>query len=159
MPGPNDRGAAPMHELSVSSAIVDTVIRHARGRRVGTVHLQVGTLRQVVPESLDFYFGIVSRDTICAGAELDLELIAALMRCRECGHEWDPAPEPVHEGDPAAMLPRFRCPECEAAGAEVLAGDELLVDSIDVADAPPEPAGQPAVSGNGAGPPASPRAS
>lgn len=149
-----------MHELSVSSAIVDTVIRHARGRRVGAVHLQVGTLRQVVPESLDFYFGIVSRDTVCAGADLELELIAARMRCRECANEWDPGPEPSHDGDPVAMLPRFRCPACDAAGAEVLAGDELLVDSIDVEDGPPPAAGSaPAVSSNGGDPHASPRAS
>ena len=70
-----------MHELSVSSAIVDTVIRHAEGRRVNTVHLQVGTLRQVVPESLDFYFAVASRDTLCEGAELDVDLVDALMRC------------------------------------------------------------------------------
>ncbi len=30
------------------------------------------------------------------------------------------------------MLPQFRCPLCNEAGAEVIAGDELLVDSIDV---------------------------
>ena len=123
-----------MHELSLSSAIVDTVIRHARGRRVSTVHLQLGALRQVVPASLEFYFGVVSRDTVCEGAALELDLIAALMGCAECGTEWDPAPDPLHEGDPAMMLPQFRCPACGAAGAEVLAGNELLVDSIDVED-------------------------
>lgn len=123
-----------MHELSVASAIVDTAIRHARGRRVSVVHVQVGSLRQVVPSSLEFYFGITSRDTVCADADLDLELIDALMRCAECEHEWDPAPEPLYEGDPAALLPQFRCPECDAAGAEVLAGNELLVDSIDVSE-------------------------
>ncbi len=126
-----------MHELAISSAIVDTVIRHAAGRTVSVVHLQLGALRQVVPESLAFYFEVTGRDTVCEGAELDLELINALMRCRECSHEWDPAPSPLHEGDPAALLPQFRCPTCAAAGAEVLAGDELLVDSIDVSDPVP----------------------
>jgi hydrogenase nickel incorporation protein HypA/HybF len=126
-----------MHELAISSAIVDTVIRHARGRKVGAVHLQVGALRQVVPGSLSFYFEITGRDTVCEGAELDLELISALMRCRDCGGTWDPAPEPLHDGDPAAILPQFRCPDCGAAGAEVLAGNELLVDSIDVSEAEP----------------------
>lgn len=121
-----------MHELSVSSAIVDTAIRHAAGRPVSAVHVQIGSLRQVVPSSLDFYFGITSRDTVCEGARLEMDLVAALMRCAGCGNEWDPAPEPLHEGDPAALLPRFRCPECEAAGAEMLAGNELLVESIDV---------------------------
>lgn len=139
-----------MHELSVSSAIVDTAIRHARGRPVSRVVVQVGALRQVVPSSLDFYFGITSRDTICEGAALELELVAALLRC-ECGNEWDPAPEPAHEGDPAALLPRFRCPDCEAAGAEVLAGNELLVDSIDVAQPAQDPAAA-AASPNGGAP-------
>lgn len=141
-----------MHELSISSAIVDTVIRHARGRKVGAVHLQVGALRQVVPESLSFYFEITGRDTVCEGAELDLELISALMRCRECGGTWDPAPEPLHVGDPAAILPRFRCPGCEAAGAEVLAGDELLVDSIDVSEAEPAAAADAIPRANGVNP-------
>ena len=83
------------------------------------------------------------------------------MRCAECAHEWDPAPEPLYEGDPTALLPQFRCPECQAAGAEVLAGNELLVDSIDVSDpdaeAEPDPA--PALNGNGAAPDHQPQTS
>lgn len=129
-----------MHELAISRAIVDTVIRHAEGRRVSAVELRLGALRQVVPSSLTFYFEITSRETVCEGAALELDLVRALMRCRECGREWDPEPEPLLEGDPAAMLPRFRCPACEAAGAEVVAGNELLVESIDVSDAVAEAA-------------------
>ena len=39
------------------------------------------------------------------------------------------------------LLPQFRCPACEAAGATVVRGDELEVESIDVDDeaAPGEP--------------------
>ena len=84
-PGDGRRRRPAMHELSVSSAIVDTAIRHARGRKVNAVHVQVGSLRQVVPSSLEFYFGITSRDTVCDGAELDLDLIRgadALRRVR-----------------------------------------------------------------------------
>lgn len=129
-----------MHELSISSAILDTVLRHADGRPVSTVRLRIGALRQIVPDSLDFYFGIVSRDTVCAGACLELDLIDALLRCAECGSEWDPAPGPAHDGDPAALLPHFRCRRCGAAGAEVRRGNELEVESIDVDTAdPPAP--------------------
>ena len=46
-----------VHELSLSSAILETVLKHADGRKVNTVELTVGALRQVVPESLDFYWG------------------------------------------------------------------------------------------------------
>ena len=111
-----------MHELSISTAIVDTALRYADGQRVGVVSLRLGTLRQVVPSSLSFYFEIASRDTLCEGARLDLELIDAAMSCGSCGREWDPAPP----------LPRFRCPQCGAAGGEVLRGNELEVESIEV---------------------------
>ena len=125
-----------MHELSLSSAIVNTVERHAAGRRVTAVNMRIGTLRQVVPDSLTFYFEIVSRETVCDGARLEHELISALLRCPECAHEWDPAPSPVatHGGplDTLPALPSFRCPECGSGGGEVLGGDEFEVESIEV---------------------------
>jgi len=118
-----------VHELSVSQAIIDTAIRHAEGRKVSRVNLRLGALRQVVPDSLSFYFEIVGRDTVCDGAELELELVDALLRCGSCANEWDPAPRPTLDGP---LIPMFRCPECGAAGAETIAGDELQVESIEV---------------------------
>ena len=107
-----------MHELSVASAVVDTVLRHAESRRVLVVNLRVGTLRQVVPDSLAFYWDIVSRDTLAEGARLEQVIVAARMRCAECAGEFEPE-----------LM--FRCPSCGGAG-EVVAGDELEVDSIEV---------------------------
>jgi hydrogenase nickel incorporation protein HypA/HybF len=107
-----------VHELSLASAIVDTVERHADGRKVTAIALRIGALRQVVPGSLEFYLGLVGRDTVCEGARLELELVPALLRC--CGAAWEP--------------PSFRCPDCGAAG-EVVQGDEFEVESIDVEEA------------------------
>jgi hydrogenase nickel incorporation protein HypA/HybF len=107
-----------MHELSVASAVVDTALRHAEGRRVLVVNLRVGELRQVVPDSLAFYWDVVSRETLAEGARLDQVVVPVRMRCAECAAEF--APELM-----------FRCPSCGGAG-EVLAGDELEVDSIEV---------------------------
>lgn len=125
-----------MHELSLSSAIVDTALRHADGRRVTAVNMRIGTLRQVVPDSLVFYFEIVSRETVCEGARLEHELVGALLRCPECAREWDPAPPPVatHGGliDALPGLPTFRCPSCQSGGGEVLRGGEFEVESIEV---------------------------
>jgi hydrogenase nickel incorporation protein HypA/HybF len=123
-----------MHELSISSAIVDTVLRHASGRRVSVVDVRVGALRQVVPDSLAFYFEIVARDTLCEGADLRLEPVPALLRCEACDREWDPAPEPSLE----ILIPIFRCPGCGAGASATIAGDELEVDSIEVEDASSE---------------------
>jgi hydrogenase nickel incorporation protein HypA/HybF len=107
-----------MHELSLSSAILKTVLRHAGGHRVEVVNLRVGRLRQVVPDSLSFYFDIVSRGTQCEGARLEQHLIPARVRCGGCGHGWEPE------------LPQFRCPACGGRSTSVLSGEEFEVDTI-----------------------------
>ncbi len=108
-----------MHELSLSSAIVDTVERHAAGRRVTAVHMTIGALRQVVPESLEFYFEIVSRDTVCEGAELCQTLVQGRASCQSCAREWD------------LDLPLFLCAGCGGA-ATAVRGEEFELESIDV---------------------------
>ena len=125
-----------MHELSLSSAIIDTVLRHADGRRVNSIEMKIGRLRQVVPDSLTFYFEIVSKDTLAEGADLELELVDGLMRCSSCANEWDPAPPPAEEEEQVMVLPQFRCPACQEPGADVLRGEEFEVESIIVDDAP-----------------------
>ena len=111
-----------MHELSICSAVVDTVLKHAAGRRVTVVSLRIGHLRQVVPDSLAFYFGLVSRETLCEGARLEQEVVPARLRCDGCAREWDPEDA------------WFRCTGCGGPG-EVIAGNELEVESIEVEEA------------------------
>jgi hydrogenase nickel incorporation protein HypA/HybF len=113
-----------VHELSLSSAIVNTVVKHAAGRRVTVVDLRVGRLRQVVPDTLEFYFEFVARGTVCEGARLEHELIEARLRCNGCGHEW------------AIEIPAFRCPQCAGSDVAVVSGDEFEVEAIEV-EGPP----------------------
>jgi hydrogenase nickel incorporation protein HypA/HybF len=108
-----------MHELSLSGAIVDTVVKHAAGRQVSLVSLRVGQLRQVVPDTLEFYFGFVARGTVCEGARLEQELVPAALSCAPCSLAW------------SIDVPDFRCPSCGGA-AELSAGNEFEVESIEV---------------------------
>jgi hydrogenase nickel incorporation protein HypA/HybF len=113
-----------MHELSLSGAIVNTVVKHAEGRPVSVVSLRVGALRQVVPDTLDFYFGFVAKGTVCEGARLEQESIPARVRCAGCDREWE------------IDLPIFTCPGCGTGGrVEVASGDEFEVESIEVEEA------------------------
>src|SRR6185437_5759128 len=112
-----------VHELSLSGAIVNTVVKHADGRRVSVVNLRVGGLRQVVPDTLEFYFEFVARGTVCEGARLEQRLVSASLRCNACAHEW-----PI-------KIPAFRCPECGASDVTVASGDEFQVESIEVEEA------------------------
>jgi hydrogenase nickel incorporation protein HypA/HybF len=109
-----------MHELSIARAVVASVEKHADGRPVEVVNLRVGALRQVVPDSLAFYFGFVTDGTVCEGARLEIEVVPAALRCDACGAEWE-LEEPV-----------FRCGACGSAEVEVVAGEELRVESIEI---------------------------
>jgi hydrogenase nickel incorporation protein HypA/HybF len=66
-----------MHELSIASAVLDIVQRHADGRRVARVELKVGHLRQVVPSALEFAFELVAEGTEAEGAELVMQEVPA----------------------------------------------------------------------------------
>ena len=109
-----------MHELSLSSAIVNTVVKHAEGRRVTVVELRVGKLRQVIPDTLEFYFEFVARGTVCEGARLDQQVIDARLRCKTCGHEWE------------IEIPAFRCPQCTGSDVEIAGGNEFEIEAIEV---------------------------
>jgi hydrogenase nickel incorporation protein HypA/HybF len=111
-----------MHELAISRAILDQAVAHAGGRPVRRVCISVGALRQVVPDSLEFYFAILARETLCEGAELRTRAVPASLRCG-CGAEWD------------LSEPSFRCPECGGGDAAIVGGEELRVDSIEVEEA------------------------
>jgi hydrogenase nickel incorporation protein HypA/HybF len=109
-----------MHELSIADAVVRIAARHAAGRRVTRVEVRVGHLRQVVPDSLAFAFELVAAGTVVEGAELVLEEVPAAGRCRTCGTE--------------STLGRFplRCAACGGLDLEVIRGEELLVDSLEL---------------------------
>ena len=112
-----------MHELSIASAIVATAEKHAGGSPVTTVRVRVGRLRQVVPDALEFCFGMVARESVCEGARLELEVVPAILRCAACEHEWE------------LLEPPFWCPECAGSDVATVQGEELEVESIELEEA------------------------
>jgi hydrogenase nickel incorporation protein HypA/HybF len=121
-----------MHELSIAGAIVAIAEEHAAGRRVTQVDVKVGHLRQVAPGALRLAFELVAAGTPVQGAELVIEQVPAAIACRKCGAE-----SRLNE------FP-FACPGCGGIDIDVLSGDELLVDSLELADET-VPAGRAAV--------------
>ena len=113
-------GLASLHELSIAESIVQIASRHANGRRVTKVWVKVGHLRQVVPSALTFGFELVAEDTPAEGAELELEEVPATGMCRECGTE--------------GRLENFllQCQTCGGFDLEILGGEELLVESLEL---------------------------
>ena len=109
-----------MHELSIAESVVQIASRHANGRRVTKVQMKVGHLRQVVPSALAFSFELVAEGTPVEGAELEMEEVPATGTCRECRVE--------------SQLGNFplQCRACGGFDLEVLRGEELLVESLEL---------------------------
>ena len=112
-----------MHELSIAEAIVAIASRHADGRAVSRVEVKVGHLRQVVPSALTFAFELVAQGTPVEGAELCIEQVPAAGRCRACGVESE------LDGFP------LQCAACGSLDLELIRGEELLVDSLELEEA------------------------
>src|SRR6059036_3989838 len=112
-----------MHELSIAQSVVEIACRNAEGKRVTKVTLSVGHLRQVVPSALSFSFELVAMGTAAEGATLNLVLVPAAGVCRACGTET------------ALQAFPFLCSSCKGSDLQITAGDELMVESLDLEEA------------------------
>ncbi len=113
-----------MHELSLCGAIADIASRRAEGRPIGVIHLRVGQLRQVVPDSLLFCWTMVTEGTELEGSVLSLEPVPAALSCRTCVVEF-PLPDP----------PAFACPHCGGLSVTVVAGEDFDLTALEFAPA------------------------
>ena len=77
-----------MHELALTQSIVEMVAKHAQGRTVRRVTLEVGKLTCVMPDALRFCFDLVAAGTALDGARLDIREIEGRARCVTCGEEF-----------------------------------------------------------------------
>ncbi len=112
-----------MHELALATnvlRIVEEAAETEQFARVVEVHLEVGRLSCVEPDSLRFCFEAIQRDTVAADAKLMLTVIPGEARCRDCGE----ACELDNHFDP--------CPSCGAHGLEVLGGNTMRVTGLEV---------------------------
>jgi hydrogenase nickel incorporation protein HypA/HybF len=113
-----------LHELTIAAEIVRVVkdsLSSEQLSRVKQINLTLGELTAAHEECLRFSFEAVVRDTPLAKSRLNVELVKARLKCRECKKEYSP--------EDSFYSP---CPNCGAFGGEVISGDELFVTSVDV---------------------------
>jgi hydrogenase nickel incorporation protein HypA/HybF len=110
-----------MHEYSIVQALLERVSAEARARRATSVHrlsIRIGELSGVEPELLAAAYATFRERTICAHAELELQMIAARWECSGCGRV-------ISRGE------RLTCATC-ATPARLTAGDEIMLDRIEM---------------------------
>lgn len=110
-----------MHEYSIVSSLLDRVEEEARAQHATAVHrlhLQIGELSGVEIDLLETAYETFRERTVCAGADLEIERIAARWDCPTCGRELAP-------GDALC------CPDC-GVPARMCGGNEIVLQRIEM---------------------------
>jgi hydrogenase nickel incorporation protein HypA/HybF len=108
-----------MQLIEIATSAIPADIKNVRVERV---NLKIGKLSAVVPDSLRFCFDIAIKDTPLSGAELIIEEIPVTAHCKVCENRWT-----IEEAV-------FSCPRCDNGDINILSGQELNIESIEIAD-------------------------
>lgn len=115
-----------MHELPFAKSIYQNVMKVAeenRAQKVLKVQLEVGELRDFIPELVQKYWDYIAAGSIAEGAEIEMTIIRATASCRDCGT--------VYTVDVAHMQ-SSRCPQCGCDIGTLLTGRELKIMNIEI---------------------------
>jgi hydrogenase nickel incorporation protein HypA/HybF len=111
-----------MHEFGIAEALLQAALevteRHG-ARPIEQVRVHIGRLRQVMPEALIFAFNALTVGTLAQDAILAWKEIPPRVGCQACHAVFQPQDDWF-----------WSCPSCDAAGGEVLAGNELVLESV-----------------------------
>jgi len=119
-----------MHELSMASAVMETVLEIAGAHpaaQVLKVRLAIGELTHLQPEQLRFCYGAITERTRIAGSILEIETVSAEIKCSHCGYRGPP--KYWREAWMQIPVPTLQCPECGNPG-EISQGQECAIRGI-----------------------------
>lgn len=112
-----------MHELPFVQSLLKITLEHAQqagARRVLALNLVIGQMSSIVDDSVQFYWDILSKDTIAEGAQLHFQRVPAVYRCLDCGHTYQL--DGLH----------LACPRCDSVRVQLTQGDEFRLESIEI---------------------------
>ncbi len=108
-----------MHEFSITDSMLKQVLALAEqhsARKVTSIRLIVGQEAGVVPDCVRFYFDTMKQGTAAEEAVLEFRTEPLRLRCPKCGAEFE------------GIEDMCRC----NAGAEIISGREIVIESIEV---------------------------
>ena len=111
-----------MHEMSIVENlfdIIDEISEENKLIKISKVIVQLGAMRAVIPESFQFAFDTIKKDTIAKDAKLIMELIPIKLHCRTCGVN------SIVEDHV------FFCPRCQSQDIEVIEGEDIIISSLE----------------------------
>jgi len=112
-----------MHEYAVTESMLSLALEkagEAKATKIKRINLVIGELSGVVSECVQFYFDVISKDTIAGGAELAFESRPTKLRCRKCQTIFSPKDS------------QWTCPDCHDSSIDIVSGRECYMESIEV---------------------------
>ena len=112
-----------MHELAVTESLLKTASDYAKNtnaQKVISLNITIGSLSGIVGDSVQFYWDMICKNTICANSDLNFNRVQAKFQCQNCGNEYEIQNE---------LIP---CPACNSMNLKTIQGDEFLLDSIEI---------------------------
>ena len=94
--------------------------QQAGAKRIMVLRLRIGALSGVVPDALRFAFESLAPGTQAEGAELAIEEVPARFWCADCASEFE------------SETMFADCPRCQAPSAELRAGREMELTSMEI---------------------------
>jgi hydrogenase nickel incorporation protein HypA/HybF len=112
-----------MHELSVCRGLVKqlnqiAIEHHATG--IEKIYLQIGPLAGVEPTLLQAAFPVASTDTLAEQAQMFIKTMPIRVHCKTCKEESE------------TTLNNLSCSVCGDWQTELLSGDELLIERVEM---------------------------
>ena len=115
-----------MHELPFTMSIYKAVMKKAQeveAKRVVMVALEVGVLRDYIPEIVQKYWDYIAKGDIAEGSVIEIDTIPATVSCKECGTIYEVDVQHIEEAN---------CPECGCPTGKLVTGRELRIVGIEI---------------------------
>jgi len=115
-----------MHELPITKSIFNSVVRkadEAGAKSVTRVVLEIGILRDFIPEMVQKYWDYISPGSIAEGSKIEIRELPASAECGKCGNTYMITRENVSDS---------RCPICGYEFGKLLTGSELRIVGIEI---------------------------
>jgi hydrogenase nickel incorporation protein HypA/HybF len=119
-----------MHELSLASAVVDSVLEFLDAhevKKILTVRVAVGELSCVEADQLRFCYTAITQETAMENSTLEIESVAAVVECPRCSYRG--RPKYWEDALSAAPVPTLECPSCRGA-VEPVEGNDCAIKTI-----------------------------
>jgi hydrogenase nickel incorporation protein HypA/HybF len=112
-----------MHEMAIAQQIVGIVeetLKSHPNAKCKTVHIRVGELTAIIPESLTFAYQAITTDTSLCESVLHIESVPVLAKCRSCSQQFG-----IKDFE-------FSCPFCRSQDIEIQQGKELHIEKLEL---------------------------